>query len=113
MTPEPLPLSRTDPAPLSEQLARLFASRIDAGLMAAVTGFSLINLALNPAMVITYDLIISSAPPDRAGTAAGTAETGNELGIALGVAIAGSIGAAVYRQGLAGDPLQDRGPPIR
>lgn len=37
MTPEPLPLSRTDPAPLSEQLARLFASRIDTGLMAAGT----------------------------------------------------------------------------
>lgn len=68
------------------------------GLPAVITGFCLLNLALNPAMVVTYDLIITSAPPARAGTAAGTAETGNELGIAMGVAIAGSIGSAVYRQ---------------
>ncbi|WP_421671929.1 hypothetical protein [Saccharopolyspora spinosa] len=71
----------------------------------AVTGFRLLNLAMNPAKVLTYDLIISSAPPERAGTASGSAETGDELGIAVGVAIAGSIGAAVYRAQLAGDAI--------
>lgn len=62
-----------------------------------VAGFTVLNLAVNPAMTLTYDLIMSSAPAERSGTASGTAETGNELGIALGVAITGSIGAAVYR----------------
>jgi MFS transporter, DHA2 family, multidrug resistance protein len=71
------------------------AGTTDLGLV--VVGFTVLNLAMNPAMSVAYDLIVGSVPPERAGTASGTAETGNELGIALGVAIAGSIGAAVYR----------------
>lgn len=73
----------------------------DLGLV--VIGFTVLSLAVNPAMTLTYDLIIGSAPPERAGTASGTAETGNELGLALGVAITGSIGAAVYRALLPAD----------
>ena len=49
----------------------------------------------------TTDLIVSSAPPERAGAASGISETGAELGGALGIAILGSIGAAVYRGDLA------------
>jgi DHA2 family multidrug resistance protein-like MFS transporter len=50
----------------------------------------------------TTDLIVSSAPPERAGAASGISETGAELGGALGIAILGSIGIAVYRGQLAG-----------
>ncbi|WP_130346771.1 MFS transporter [Herbihabitans rhizosphaerae] len=85
------------------------AGTADLGLV--VVGFTVLNLAINPAMTLTYDLIIGSAPPERAGTASGTAETGNELGIALGVAIAGSIGAAVYRGLVSGDSLPAAAPP--
>jgi DHA2 family multidrug resistance protein-like MFS transporter len=49
----------------------------------------------------TTDLIVSSAPPERAGAASGISETGAELGGALGIAILGSIGVAVYRNELA------------
>jgi MFS transporter, DHA2 family, multidrug resistance protein len=49
----------------------------------------------------TTDLIVSSAPPERAGAASGISETGAELGGALGIAILGSIGVAVYRGELA------------
>ncbi|WP_216212644.1 MFS transporter [Amycolatopsis aidingensis] len=83
----------------------IIAGAGSSGAGLALTGFILLNLSLNPTMVLTYDLIIGSAPAERAGTASGTAETGNELGIALGVAIAGSIGAAVYQGRLAGDAL--------
>ncbi|MFD6948621.1 MFS transporter [Nocardiopsis sp. TSRI0078] len=89
----------------------LIAAAGPLGLALTVAGFTLLNLALNPAMVLTYDMIISSAPPERAGTASGTAETGNELGIALGVAIAGSLGAAVYRRRLSGATLPEDTPP--
>ncbi|MFC7742548.1 hypothetical protein ACFQXA_18775 [Nocardiopsis composta] len=89
----------------------LVAAAGTSGLALAVAGFTLLNLVLNPAMVLTYDLILTSAPPERAGAAAGAAETGNELGIALGVAITGSIGTAVYRRLLAGDALPDGVPP--
>ena len=65
MTPEPAPLSRTDPAPLSEQLARLFASRIDAGLMAAGTRLPSIRhcasrYAVSPHTVVAaYDQLLA------------------------------------------------------
>lgn len=77
------------------------------GLAATVVGFGLLNLALNPAMVLTYDLIVGSAPPAKVGTASGAAETGNELGIAFGVALGGSIAAAVYRAQLTPDALPE------
>ncbi len=61
----------------------------------------IISLALAPVFTLTTELIVSSAPPERAGAASGISETGAELGGALGIAILGSIGAAVYRGALA------------
>jgi DHA2 family multidrug resistance protein-like MFS transporter len=52
-------------------------------------------------MTLTNDLILSSAPPERAGAASGISETGAELGVALGIAVLGSVGAAIYRGHLA------------
>lgn len=63
----------------------------------AAASFAAVQFGVNPAMALTYDIIIGSAPPKRAGTASGMAETGSELGLALGVGILGSIGTAVYR----------------
>jgi MFS transporter, DHA2 family, multidrug resistance protein len=65
----------------------------------------LVSLGLAPVFTATTDLIVSSAPPERAGAASGISETGAELGGALGIAILGSIGVAVYRGELAGAPL--------
>jgi MFS transporter, DHA2 family, multidrug resistance protein len=66
--------------------------------LAILAGASLlISLGLAPVFTATTDLIVSSAPPERAGAASGISETGAELGGALGIAILGSIGAAVYR----------------
>src|SRR5499433_241022 len=59
------------------------------------------SLALAPVFTATTDLIVSSAPPERAGAASGISETGAELGGALGLAVLGSIGLAVYRGHLA------------
>ena len=50
-----------------------------------------------PASTLSVDLIIGSAPAERAGAASAISETGNELGSALGIALLGSIGVAVYR----------------
>lgn len=62
----------------------------------AVFGFS-------PVPVLSTNLVVGSAPSDRAGSAAALSETGGELGAALGVAVMGSIVIAVYRSGVAGD----------
>jgi hypothetical protein len=51
--------------------------------------------------LLTAELIVGSAPPERAGAAWGISGTGAELGGALGIVILVSIGTAAYRSGLA------------
>ncbi|HKA97208.1 MAG TPA: MFS transporter [Streptosporangiaceae bacterium] len=72
----------------------------DLGILAG--GSLLISLGLAPVFTVTTDLVVSSAPPERAGAASGISETGAELGGALGIAVLGSIGVAIYRGQLAG-----------
>jgi MFS transporter, DHA2 family, multidrug resistance protein len=60
----------------------------------------IVSLGLAPVFGLTTELIVGSAPPEKAGAASGISETGAELGGALGIAILGSIGVAVYRGGL-------------
>jgi MFS transporter, DHA2 family, multidrug resistance protein len=50
---------------------------------------------------LATDVVIGSAPVERAGAAAAVSETSLEFGGALGIAVLGSIGAAVYRSTMA------------
>ena len=79
-------------------------TRLDAttGLALLVPATVLFSLGLAPLFTLTNDLIISSAPAERAGAASGISETCAELGGALGIAIFGSIGIAVYRSTIPG-----------
>jgi DHA2 family multidrug resistance protein-like MFS transporter len=54
-----------------------------------------------PVFMLTTDLIISSAPPERAGAASAISETSAEFAGTLGIAFFGSTGVAVYRGVLA------------
>jgi DHA2 family multidrug resistance protein-like MFS transporter len=74
-------------------------TRLDAstGLALLVPATVIFSLGMSPLFTLTNDLIISSAPPERAGAASGISETCAELGGALGIAVFGSIGIAVYR----------------
>jgi len=72
-----------------------------ADLAILVTASFVVSLGLAPVFTATTDLIVGSAPPERAGAASGISETGSELGGALGIAILGSIGVAIYRSRLA------------
>jgi DHA2 family multidrug resistance protein-like MFS transporter len=67
------------------------------GLATVVTASVVISLGLAPVFGLTTELIVGSAPPERAGAASGISETGAELGGALGISILGSIGIAIYR----------------
>ena len=67
------------------------------GLALLVTGFVVFSLGLAPVFTLATDLIVGSAPPERAGAASALSETGSEFGGALGIAVLGSIGTAVYR----------------
>jgi DHA2 family multidrug resistance protein-like MFS transporter len=50
---------------------------------------------------LTTDLVVGSAPPERAGAASAISETAAELGGALGIAVLGSLGTAIYRSQVA------------
>jgi DHA2 family multidrug resistance protein-like MFS transporter len=78
-------------------------TQIDAGSGFAIIalGSVLFSLGTAPLFTLTNDLIIGSAPPERAGAAAGMSETAAEFGGALGIAIFGSIGVAIYRSAIA------------
>jgi MFS transporter, DHA2 family, multidrug resistance protein len=67
------------------------------GLGILVLASIVISLGFGPVMGLTTELIVGSAPPERAGAASGISETAIELGGALGISILGSIGVAIYR----------------
>ncbi len=58
--------------------------------------FVALGFALEVALVAASDVILSSAPPDRAGGAAAIEETAYELGGGLGIALLGSVVTAIY-----------------
>ena len=100
---------RIDPASLMAaglavaSLGFLLLTRLDAGtsLLGYAGATFVFSLGFAPVFTLTTDLIIGSAPPERAGAAAAISETGAEFGGALGIAVFGSIGVAVYRAALA------------
>jgi MFS transporter, DHA2 family, multidrug resistance protein len=69
----------------------------DSSLAILVVASVIYSLGLAPIFTLTNDLILGSAPPERAGAASAISETGAELGGALSIAILGTIGTAVYR----------------
>ena len=77
-------------------------TQVDAagGIAVLVAGSVLTDFGLAFVVTLGTDLIVGSAPPERAGAASAISETGAELGGAMGVALLGSIGAAVYRSQL-------------
>ncbi|WP_086783716.1 MFS transporter [Crossiella equi] len=77
--------------------AALIGIGVDTGLALAVTGVSLEAFGAGLAMTLTNDVVIATAPPERAGAAAAMSETGTEFGGALGTAVLGAVAAAVYR----------------
>jgi MFS transporter, DHA2 family, multidrug resistance protein len=72
------------------------------GLAVIVVGSVIFALGVAPVGTLATDIIVGSAPPERAGAASGISETSAELGGALGIALLGSIGTAVYRSEVAG-----------
>jgi MFS transporter, DHA2 family, multidrug resistance protein len=74
-------------------------TQVDAasGLAILVIGSVVLSLGVAPVGTLATDIVVGSAPPERAGVASGISETSAEFGGALGIAILGSIGMAVYR----------------
>lgn len=76
-------------------LARLGSG--PAAVTIVVTGFSLSYLGLGTIAALGTDLVVGSAPSDKAGSASALSETVQELGVSLGIAVLGSLATAIYR----------------
>ena len=72
-----------------------------AGLPILVVGTVVMSLGMAPVFTIGNEMIITSAPPERAGSASALSETASEFSAACGIALFGSVGTVVYRHGLA------------
>jgi MFS transporter, DHA2 family, multidrug resistance protein len=82
-------------------LAALTQLEAGSGLTLLIASSVVTDLGLALVVTLSTDLIVGSAPPERAGAASAISETGTELGGALGIAILGTIGTAVYRSQVA------------
>lgn len=70
-------------------------------LALVVAGWVIMSIGFGATFALAADLVVGTAPPERAGAASALSETGAELGGALGIAVLGSLGAAVYRSQMA------------
>jgi len=72
------------------------------GFTFLMVGSIVFCIGLSPVFTLTTELVIGTAPPERAGAAAAMSETSAEFGGALGIAILGSLAAAAYRSRMTG-----------
>jgi len=79
-------------------------------LVVVAAAYAVFSAGLAPVFTLASDLIVSTAPPERAGAAAGISEMSTELGGALGIALLGSVVTAIYR-GSVGDAITGILPP--
>jgi DHA2 family multidrug resistance protein-like MFS transporter len=66
-----------------------------------IAGMGVMSLGFAPVFTIGNEIIITAAPPERAGAASALSETSAEFSGALGIAVFGSLGMALYRSRLA------------
>ncbi|OLF13205.1 MFS transporter [Actinophytocola xinjiangensis] len=78
--------------------AFIWFSQIDAtsGPLPLIIGYAIIGLCDGPLVSLGTGLVISAAPPEKAGQSSSMAQVSNEAGAALGVALLGSVGSLVY-----------------
>ncbi len=66
-------------------------------IVTIVAGIVITAFGLVPVFTLATDLVVGTAPIERAGSAAAMSETSSEFGGALGIAVLGSVAAAIYR----------------
>ncbi|GAA1158968.1 DHA2 family multidrug resistance protein-like MFS transporter [Kitasatospora gansuensis] len=81
--------------------AFVLLTKFDSPLWVLLTGVGVANVGLMMAMVLVGDLALSTVPKAKAGSASALLETTQQFGGAAGMAVLGSVGFAVYRNGLA------------
>ena len=71
------------------------------GPVLVATALTIASFGIAGPMTVLQTLILTTAPPAQAGSAAGANETSSEFGIALGIALLGSLAGAVTGRAVA------------
>ncbi len=73
----------------------------------------LYSMSCVPVLLFTTNMLVNSAPAEKAGSTAALSETGNELGGATGIALLGSVGTFIFQKNMTGSLAQIVSPEIR
>lgn len=71
--------------------------RVDSPVWWLISSYGLLTLGVGMTSTLATSLVLTTAPPERAGAASALSETSTEFGGALGIAVLGSIAAGIYR----------------
>ncbi|SDQ30644.1 MFS transporter [Thermostaphylospora chromogena] len=71
-------------------------SQITSGVPPMIGAQALVMFGMSPLMAVGYNMVIGSAPMEKAGSAASMSETTGEVAGALGIAVLGTVGTATY-----------------
>lgn len=105
-----VPLAKRFPARLVVPVALAFSvlgylmvafATADGALWLLIAAFVALGIGIGAAETVSNELILASAPPNKAGAASAVSETAYELGAVLGTAVLGGILTALYRANLA------------
>ncbi|WP_256815357.1 MFS transporter [Pseudomonas guariconensis] len=80
--------------------AFLLVATLGSSLAVVVVAFALLNIGVGAIATVSNDVILSAAPPAKAGAASAISETAYEVGVVLGTAVLGGLVTAHYRGAL-------------
>ncbi|VVP44564.1 hypothetical protein PS838_05031 [Pseudomonas fluorescens] len=69
-------------------------------LTVLIVAFALLNIGVGAIATVSNDVILSAAPPAKAGAASAISETAYEVGVVLGTTVLGGLVTAYYRGAL-------------
>jgi DHA2 family multidrug resistance protein-like MFS transporter len=70
----------------------------DSRLWVVLVGAGAAAVGMLMTSMVNNDMVLSAAPPERAGIAGALSETSDEFGSAVGLAILGTVGTAIYHR---------------
>ena len=80
--------------------AFLLVACMGSSLSVLVVAFALLNIGVGAIATVSNDVILSAAPPAKAGAASAISETAYEVGVVLGTTVLGGVVTAYYRDAL-------------
>ncbi|GAA4590465.1 DHA2 family multidrug resistance protein-like MFS transporter [Actinoplanes octamycinicus] len=75
---------------------------VEDGIPVLLPGLIALSAGLAVVMTMITEMVVATAPPEKAGAASAVLQTGQEFGGAIGVAVLGSIGGAIYSSQMEG-----------